>query len=112
MEHRWGKRVHADLEVKIFADPASAGWGTLRDISVSGGFIETALRIPTLSRLCMTVPGAAHRRTRVVHAIVVRKNLDGVGVEWFDGDSDVVAALMQDVAAWRTLRHARHEMRL
>ncbi len=112
MEHRWGNRVPADLEVKIFADPASAGWGTLRDISVSGGFIETALKIPALSRLCMTVPGEVHKRTSTVHAMVVREDVDGVGVEWLDGDSDVVAALMQDVAAWRTLRHARLEMRL
>jgi hypothetical protein len=112
MEHRWGRRVSADLKVKILAAPASAGWGRLRDISVSGGFIETALRIPALSKLCMTVPDAAHRSARTVHAIVVRKDIDGVGVEWFDSESSVIAALMHDVAAWRTLRHARHEMRL
>jgi hypothetical protein len=112
MEHRWGRRVSADLKVKIFADPASAGWGKLRDISISGGFIETALRIPALSKLCMTVPGAAHRSTRTVHGIVVRKDDDGVGVEWLDGDSDAVAALIQDAAAWRTLRHFRDELRL
>jgi hypothetical protein len=112
MEHRWGRRVSADLKVQILAAPASAGWGRLRDISLSGGFIETALRIPTLSKLCMTVPGVAHRSTRTVHAIVVRKEVDGVGIEWLDSDSGTVAALMQDVAAWRTLKHARHEMRL
>jgi len=112
MEHRWGRRMAADLDVQILADPASTGSGRLRDISLSGGFIETALRMPTLSTMCLTVPGTSCRSTHTLHAIVVRNDVEGVGVEWFEGDSDVIAALMQDAAAWRTLRHFRDEMRL
>lgn len=112
MEHRWGKRVPADLDVQILADPASAGWGRLRDISISGGFIETALSISALSTMRLTVPGTAHRSTRSVRALVVRNDAEGVGVEWLDGNSDVISALMQDAAAWRTLRHFRDELRL
>jgi len=112
MEHRWGRRVSADIDVRIFADPASAGWGRLRDISITGGFIETALRVHVLSRLCLSVPSTAHRSACTVHAIVVRSEAEGLGVEWFDGDSKVVAALMQDAAAWRTLKHFRDEVRI
>ena len=98
MEHRWGRRIAASVDVRVFADPASAGWGRLRDISISGGFIETALRIPTLSALCLTVPATRYRGASTVHAIVVRNDVDGVGVEWFDGDSDVIADLMHELA--------------
>jgi hypothetical protein len=112
MEHRWGRRVPVDLDVQIFADPASAGWGRLRDISISGGFIETALRTPVLSALCMTVPATRYGDASVVHAAVVRNDVDGVGVEWFDGAADAVAALMQEAAGWLVRTRAPDEMRL
>lgn len=108
MEHRWGKRVAVELDVRIFATPASAGWGRLRDISISGGYVETALRVPVLSTLSLTVPG-----TGVIHASVVRNDVEGVGVEWFDGQSQVVAALMPEAsAAWHGHAHVDDEIRL
>ena len=97
MEHRWGRRIAASVDVRVFADPASAGWGRLRDVSISGGFIETALKIPTLSTLCLTVPATSYRGASIVHAIVVRNDVDGVGVEWFDSDSGI-ADLMHELA--------------
>jgi len=106
MEHRWGRRVSTDIRVQIFADPASVAWGRLRDISVSGGFIETALKIPALSTLSLTLPPARCRGSRVAHGIVIRSNRDGVGVEWFDADSHLIVALMQDIAPWRVATHA------
>ena len=112
MEHRWGRRVPADLDVQIFADPASAGWGRLRDISISGGFIETALMIPALSTLCLTVPATRHAGCRIVHAIVVRGDVDGVGVEWLDGQSNVIAALIHQAATWQAPQYFADELRL
>ncbi len=105
MEHRWGHRVPTNIEVQIFADPASAAWGQLRDISASGGYLETGLRIPTLSTLCITVPAIGMEEPRVVRAIVVRADEQGVGVEWFDGDSEVINALVQDATAERSQIH-------
>lgn len=102
MEHRWGRRVAHDAEVQIFVDPASAGWGRLRDISVSGGFIETALKVPALSTLCLTLPSTRRPGVRVLRAIVVRDDAEGLGVEWFDGDSDAIAALMQEATTRRS----------
>jgi len=112
MEHRWGKRVAHDAEVQIFADPASVGWGRLRDISVSGGFIETALKVPALSMLCLTSTATRSRGVRIVHAVVVRHDAEGVVVEWSDGDSEVIAALMHESPTWRTPQHIVGEMRL
>src|SRR5689334_13434593 len=97
MEHRWGNRVATDLRVQVFVDPASTAWGKLRDISVSGGFLETELQVPVLSTLCMTVPATRTEGVRVIHAIVIRDVDDGVGVEWFDNDAEAVAQLIQEL---------------
>lgn len=111
MEHRWGNRVPTDVEVQVLADPATAGWGRLRDISISGGFIETALRIRPLSTLCMTVPATRFEGVRNVHAVVVRGQADGVGVEWFDGGSDVIVTLLREATVWQPREHSSNEMR-
>ena len=112
MEHRWGRRVRVDVDVQILADPASAGWGRLRDISISGGFIATALRVPVLSALELTVQAAGHATVRIVSAVVVRSDVGGVGVEWLDGESDVIAALIQEAAVWNASTHVAGEIRL
>lgn len=104
MEHRWGRRVPADVGVQIFADPASAGWGRLRDISVSGGFVETALRVPVLCTLSLMVPAIRCKDRLIARAIVVRNAADGIGVEWCEGDSDVVSALIQEADTWHAPR--------
>jgi uncharacterized protein YjdB len=98
MEHRWGRRDPVDVDVRIFAHPASAGWGRLRDISISGGFIQTGLRVATLSTLCVTMPATRYRGELTLRAIVARSDASGVGVEWFDDDSEIVAALRQELA--------------
>jgi hypothetical protein len=97
MEHRWGHRVACDVDVKLFAD-AAVGWGRIRDLSISGGFIETGLRIPPLStlRLTRTVSTGNRPETHLIRAIVVRRDARGVGVEWFDEDTDSVVALLQE----------------
>jgi hypothetical protein len=112
MEHRWGRRVATDVDVRIFADPASAGWGRLRNISVSGGFVETALRIPVLCTLCLTAPATDSRDEYLVRAIVVRNTADGVGVEWCEGDSSAIPALMHEAAAtWHSPVRVSDELR-
>jgi hypothetical protein len=60
--------VAIDLKVQMFVDPASAAWGKLRDISVSGGFLETKLKVTALSTLRMTVPALAAEGARVVES--------------------------------------------
>jgi hypothetical protein len=85
-----------DIKVQIFVDPASLAWGTLRDISVSGGFLETQLNVSTLSTLRMTVPAARASGAHIVRAIVIRSDDVGVGVEWCDGDAEVVKRLIEE----------------
>jgi hypothetical protein len=100
MEHRWGHRVSCDFDVKLLADPAAVGWGRIRNVSISGGYIATTLRIrpPSTLRLMRTAGGPGGSQIQVIRAIVVRRDDDGVGVEWFDGDTDAVVALIQEAA--------------
>jgi hypothetical protein len=51
MEHRWGQRVQVGMNVRLSCLPYAIGSGRLRDVSVSGAFIETNLRIPLLARM-------------------------------------------------------------
>ena len=76
MEHRWGNRVPVRLDVRLVCRPLAIGTGNVRDVSVSGAFIETDLELPIL----------AHVRVQAsdfdIAAHVVRVDSNGVGVEW------------------------------
>lgn len=93
--------MSCDVSVKLLADPASAGSGRIRDVSISGAFIETKLRVspPATVRLTPVVSTAKGPRTQTLRAVVVRRDRDGLGVEWFDGDADAVHDLVQEVRA-------------
>lgn len=101
MEHRWGYRMTCDIGVKLFADPASVGWGRIRDVSISGAFIETKLRAspPATVRLTRVASTAEGPRAQTLRAVVVRRDRDGIGVEWFDADADAVHNLVQEARA-------------
>ena len=101
MEHRWGNRVRSNLNVRLFAPRVSGSWGRLRDISLSGGFIETRLALSPLSALCLRLSPADRSApaARVLHTLVVRRAEDGVGVEWFDDDADFIAKLVHELFA-------------
>jgi hypothetical protein len=78
VEHRWGHRVPVGLEVRLVCRPLAIGTGRVRDVSVSGAFIETALEVPLLAHVrvqASNFEAAAH---------VVRADPDGIGIgiEW------------------------------
>ncbi len=45
MEHRWGGRVALDYAVRFDARPRLIAVGSLRNVSLSGGYVETEGRI-------------------------------------------------------------------
>lgn len=108
MEHRWGHRVAADIDVRLFGCPASIGWGRLRDVSVSGGFIETRLSLPLLSIVRLTLPskGRGTTESRPVQAVVIRRVPGGVGVEWFDSAGDAIEPLIRAASEDARMGHA------
>ena len=79
----------------------SAKRGRLRNISLSGGFIETGSDARLLSRVhvAIEVPRRPGKDALVVPAYVARRTADGIGVEWCDFAPRAVAELIKDVAA-------------
>ena len=51
MNHRWGARRALDARVRLLASHAMIGTGHIRDLSVTGAFIETRLELHALSLL-------------------------------------------------------------
>lgn len=96
MEHRWGQRVPVGMKVRLSCLPYSIGAGRLRDISVSGAFIETNLSVPLLARVHLEVdlPFAGRTRKHSIPGHVARDAEDGIGIEWLELAPPAVAELL------------------
>ena len=75
MEHRWGRRITCGAPIRIGAMKA-IGTGRLRDVSLSGAFVETTLELALFAPIAVVV----HETEVLAH--VVRIADDGVGIEW------------------------------
>ena len=83
MEHRWGERVPCRLGIWIHAGAGVGGTGRLRNVSMSGAFLETSLELPLLAHIDIAVVReGAGGADAAIPASVVRRDRDGVGVEW------------------------------
>jgi hypothetical protein len=85
MEHRWGTRRLCKARVQVSGGRLLSGPGSLRDISMSGAFLETALALPLFAELEIDVlrrDGSS--RALGFPAVVVRQDAGGVGIEWCD----------------------------
>ncbi len=96
MEHRWGQRVPATIKVRLRGRPGAIGSGCLRDVSISGAFVETALRLPLLTRVAIDAgsQGRASMGSRKLSGWVVRRNAIGIGVEWCEFAPQAVLTLL------------------
>lgn len=83
MEHRWGGRVAVDRSVRI-SSAGITGTGTMRDLSISGAFIETSLPLSGMVTVRIWNPGGANGRQARIEAagFIVRRETSGFGVEW------------------------------
>jgi hypothetical protein len=87
MEHRWGIRRPCRARVSVSAGGGLTGVGGLRNISMSGAFLETALPLPLYAQLAVAVlRGDGSTHLLEFPAVVVRHEPDGVGIEWCDPD--------------------------
>lgn len=96
MEHRWGNRTLVNLPVWI-SGVGVFGAGILRDVSISGAFLETSLSLASLKMVRVEVRD--RRRQGMAAAagwgFVVRHDANGIGIEWCD---PVPVALQSDMA--------------
>ena len=95
-ERRWGPRIEVDFPVRLEFSRGRSAPGRMRNASISGALIETALDLPLHTNLLviLTIPDGNARSLRGLSACVVRVDVDGVGVEWRDmGSVDITDLL-------------------
>ena len=97
MEHRWGQRVTLEIPVTLAVAGRTLGRGVLRNASISGALIETALELPVFSNLVVSLPshGESAPRTADLHACLVRRAPAGFAVEWRDMACPSIVALLE-----------------
>ena len=95
---RFGERVPFELPVRLCADGRTLGRGIIRNASLSGALIETALELPLHTNLVvtLTLPGKGAAATpRELVACVARVDPAGIAVEWRDMASVDVTDLLE-----------------
>jgi hypothetical protein len=105
MEHRWGKRTPCQARVRLCTGDDSSAAGRVRDISSSGAFIETALELGEGAPVTLLMLGneSAPRAVEVA-AIVVRREPDGLAVEWCETPAGSVCAMVGCTQSCAALR--------
>lgn len=98
-EHRWGQRVTLELPVTLQVGGRTLGRGVMRNASISGALIQTALELPTYTNLVVSMPtlseitAGAHE----LPAWVVRRAPGGFAVEWRDMACATIVTLLERV---------------
>ena len=97
MEHRWGQRVTLEVPVRLLLAGRMLGRGVLRDVSISGALIETALELPVFSNLVVALPSPGETVPGAIDlpACVVRRAAAGFAVEWRDMACPSIVALLE-----------------
>lgn len=84
LEHRWGVRSRLDIPVRIDCSSGVLVLGVMRDASVSGAFVSTAVPLPAMT-VVKLVPVSTRCEARdAVEAFIVRRTAEGAGLEWCD----------------------------
>ncbi|MBC8024878.1 MAG: PilZ domain-containing protein [Steroidobacteraceae bacterium] len=100
MEHRWGRRIACGAPARLSVGAGITGAGQLRDVSLSGAFIETVLELPLFAQVTVSVGETE------VQASVVRIDADGVGVEWMETEQRAICPLLGCVSLCAAARTA------
>jgi len=105
MEHRWGQRVTLEIPVTLAVAGRTLGRGVLRNASISGALIETALELPVFSNLVVSLPshGESAPRSADLHACLVRRAPAGFAVEWRDMACPAIVALLERATGRRAV---------
>lgn len=98
MEHRWGVRVAVDIPVRLTAAGSSyPKAGRLKNLSISGAWINVSLEARPLSRLEVTIDSALRPsgNAPVISAYVVRRTELGIAVEWCERVPRAIVKLLR-----------------
>jgi hypothetical protein len=96
MEHRCGDRISTDVPVLLVALPGTIGPGRIANVSLTGAYVETRLKLPLLSPVILEpVKPTRHAGSAArLEAYVVRLDQAGIGLEWCEPILDPVAQLL------------------
>jgi len=94
MEHRWGRRKPCRASVSVSAGAGVIGTARVRDVSISGAFLETALPLPLFSQIAIAVLPDDATHTLEFMASVVRTEPEGVGIEWCEPVAGSICRLL------------------
>lgn len=96
MEHRLGTRVPTFLPVRIVRARAAPAFGSIRNASLSGAYIETSATLPLLARIDVVCGPACSDRAHCpgVPAYVTRVGRNGVGIEWLEFAPEAIRQLV------------------
>jgi hypothetical protein len=99
MEHRWGQRFSVDIPAQLGCRPAAIGLGRVRNLSLSGAYVATALRPALFAHVEVVISDFDHgSQSRTLSGFVVRHDAEGFGIEWSQFGSAQIAALLQHLA--------------
>jgi len=94
MEHRCGTRYKVDLPVYARAHAGVvSSVGRLRDVSLSGGFLETALPAQPLAHISLRLMDAEGQLGPRLEGQVVRRASNGLGIEWSEYATELIQAV-------------------
>jgi hypothetical protein len=93
---RWGQRMSVDIPVQVAAQASPAIHGHLKNLSLSGAFMESdhELRLHSYIEISIKLPETGRSAMRIM-ARVTRKFKDAVGVEWCEFAPNVVKDLLR-----------------
>jgi len=83
---RFGQRLPLEVPVELGIDGRTLEPGIIRNASISGAFIETALDLPLNTNVLVrfSMPDSDTRADHSLSACIVRIDAFGVGIEWRD----------------------------
>jgi hypothetical protein len=84
LDHRWGMRTPVNVNVRLICQPGAIAPGWLSDLSISGAYVRTVLVTQLLSpvRVVLLDRLPSGRRAMELSAYVVRRDHEGLGLEW------------------------------
>ena len=114
--HRWGRRVCLEVPVRLALGGRRMGHGLLRNVSISGALIETALELPVFTNLVVVLPTSSEAvpSSTELAACVVRRQEAAFAVEWRDMACPPIINLIEKFSAGdspRVCATTRHSTR-
>ena len=102
-EHRWGQRVTLEVPIRLYVEGRALGRGILRNASISGALIETALELSRYTNLAVSMPTMSEVTTgsHDLAACVVRQAPGGFAVEWRDMACPAIVTLLERITGQR-----------